>query len=253
MKNIYIIFLIHVILIIGIIFKATAESPATLENVNAGNSEEEEQALSQEDKDAEELWKKVTEDYGDLSEDEYDALKKDKLKKIDALKAAGGDDKHVEELLQLVEESDRLREEYASESAGAGDLMKEINELLNGDTANIFDDILVQQVDDVLNDNDDLKDLKDLMKDTGAATLVDITPGNNNDKKTNNNNDETTTTTTDGEENPTDPSIADLMAEVKNLMADFEVDGSVQALKDAMMAAYTEEGGESAHQQNDEL
>ena len=34
---------------------------------------------------------------------------------------------------------------------------------------------------------------------------------------------------------------------------DFEVDGSVQALKDAMMAAYTEEGGESAHQQNDEL
>ena len=57
----------------------------------------------------------------------------------------------------------------------------------------------------------------------------------------------------DGEENPTDPSIADLMAEVKNLMADFEVDGSVQALKDAMMAAYTEEGGESAHQQNDEL
>ena len=252
MKNIYIIFLIHVILIIGIIFKATAESPATLENVNAVNSEEEEQALSQEDKDAEELWKKVTEDYGDLSEDEYDALKKDKLKKIDALKAAGGDDKHVEELLQLVEESDRLREEYASESAGAGDLMKEINELLNGDTANIFDDMLVQQVDDVLNDNDDLKDLKDLMKDTGAATLVDITPGNNNDKKTNNNNDETTTTM-DGEENPTDPSIADLMAEVKNLMADFEVDGSVQALKDAMMAAYTEEGGESAHQQNDEL
>ena len=56
MKYIYIIFLIHVILIIGIIFKATAESPATLENVNAGNSEEEEQALSQEDKDAEELW-----------------------------------------------------------------------------------------------------------------------------------------------------------------------------------------------------
>ena len=165
---------------------------------------------------------------------------------------AGGDDKHVEELLQLVEESDRLREEYASESAGAGDLMKEINELLNGDAANIYDDILVQQVDDVLNDNDDLKDLKDLMKDTGAATLVDITPGNNNDKKTNNNNDETTTTM-DGEENPTDPSIADLMAEVKNLMADFEVDGSVQALKDAMMAAYTEEGGESAHQQNDEL
>ena len=151
-----------------------------------------------------------------------------------------------------MEESDRLREEYASESAGAGDLMKEINELLNGDTANIFDDMLVQQVDDVLNDNDDLKDLKDLMKDTGAATLVDITPGNDNDKKTNNNNDETTTTT-DGEENPTDPSIADLMAEVKNLMADFEVDGSVQALKDAMMAAYTEEGGESAHQQNDEL
>ena len=92
--------------------------------------------------------KKVTEDYGDLSEDEYDALKKDKLKKIDALKAAGGDDKHVEELLQLVEESDRLREEYASESAGAGDLMKEINELLNGDAANIFDDILVQKVDD---------------------------------------------------------------------------------------------------------
>ena len=89
MKYIYIIFLIHVILIIGIIFKATAESPATLENVNAGNSEEEEQALSQEDKDAEELWKKVTEDYGDLSEDEYDALKKDKLKKIDALKAMG--------------------------------------------------------------------------------------------------------------------------------------------------------------------
>ena len=98
MKNIYIIFLIHVILIIGIIFKATAESPATLENVNAGNSEEEEQALSQEDKDAEELWKKVTEDYGDLSEDEYDALKKDKLKKIDALKAAGGDDKHARHL-----------------------------------------------------------------------------------------------------------------------------------------------------------
>ena len=227
-------------------------SVVALENVNAGNSEEEEQALSQEDKDAEELWKKVTEDYGDLSEDEYDALKKDKLKKIDALKAAGGDDKHVEELLQLVEESDRLREEYASESAGAGDLMKEINELLNGDAANIYDDILVQQVDDVLNDNDDLKDLKDLMKDTGAATLVDITPGNDNDKKTNNNNDETTTTM-DGEENPTDPSIADLMAEVKNLMADFEVDGSVQALKDAMMAAYTEEGGESAHQQNDEL
>ena len=39
------------------------------------------------------------------------------------------------------------------------------------------------------------------------------------------------------------------MAEVQKLMSEFEDHSSTQALKDAMMAAYVEEGGEDAHKE----
>eukprot|EP00943_MAST-04B_sp_MAST-4B-sp1_P001266 g1266.t1 len=216
-------------------YSVTAESPPEHPVIQEGET------ISKEDTEAQELWKKVTEEYADLTNDQYATLKQDKLKKIEALKAAGGDDKHVEELLQLVEESDRLREEYALESSGAGDLMKEINEMINGDDANIYDEILSQQVDDVLNDNDDLKDLNNLMKDTGANTLLDITPGSRNDD----NADDRKPTT----DNAPEQNIQELMAEVQKLMSEFEDHSSTQALKDAMMAAYVEEGGEDAHKE----
>ena len=166
------------------------------------------------------------------------------MKKIESLKAEGGNDQHVEELLRLVEETDKLRDEYKAETSGAGDLLSEIKELMNGDNADVYDTILSQQVDEILKDNDDLKDLKKLMQDTGAGTLLDITPpvegsAAENDAKPAESSDE---------DNSDMPDINELMKQVKEMMSQFEEDGSTQALKDAMMAAYEEEGGASAHQ-----
>ena len=90
----------------------------------------------------------------------------------------------------------------------------------------------------------DLKDLKKLMQDTGAGTLLDIAPpvegsAAENDAKPAESSDE---------DNSDMPDINELMKQVKEMMSQFEEDGSTQALKDAMMAAYEEEGGASAHQ-----
>ena len=209
----------------------------TLDDIDAPATEKEE-------REAEALLKQLSSANADVTDENYYKFKEEKLKKIEALRAEGGNDQHVEELLRLVEETDKLRNEYNTETSGAGDLLSEINELMKGDNADAFDTILSQQVDEILKDNDDLKDLKKLMQDTGAGTLLDITPpvdgsvGESDQKPS---------------ESPSNddsdmPDINELMKQVKEMMSQFEEDGSTQALKNAMMAAYEEEGEASSHQ-----
>ena len=214
-----------------------AVSEPTLDDIDAP-------ATDAEEREAEALLKKLSSANADITDENYYKFKEEKLRKIESLKAEGGNDQHVEELLRLVEETDKLRDEYKAETSGAGDLLSEIKELMNGDNADVYDTILSQQVDEILKDNDDLKDLKKLMQDTGAGTLLDIAPpvegsAGENDAKPAESSDE---------DDSDIPDINELMKQVKEMMSQFEEDGSTQALKDAMMAAYEEEGGASAHQ-----
>lgn len=217
--------------------KPKAVTEPTLDEIDAPATEKEE-------REAEALLKQLSSANADVTDENYYKFKEEKLKKIEALRAEGGNDQHVEELLRLVEETDKLRDEYNAETSGAGDLLSEINELMKGDNADAFDTILSQQVDEILKDNDDLKDLKKLMQDTGAGTLLDITPpadgsvGESDQKPL---------------ESPSNddsdmPDINELMKQVKEMMSQFEEDGSTDALKNAMMAAYEEEEGASSHQ-----